>query len=70
MAAKVTVTGTIGPGNSVTSLVFNGVSEFTFDTVNNRLIININGEFTYVGISAATTVTCTISGGAYTLTVS
>jgi hypothetical protein len=72
MAATVTVTGTAGPGNTVTAGVFQNVTEFTFDCVNNLLSFKQSTTtlVTCISIAAATTITATKSGSTYTLVVS
>lgn len=71
MAATVTVTGTAGPGITVSALVFTNVTSFTIDAVNNMLNM-VQGSIPIPGISvnAATTVTATKSGATWTLTIS
>jgi hypothetical protein len=72
MPATVTVTGTVGPGNTITAGVFTGITSCRFDTVNNMLILERgdgNSPFE-VSIAAATTITATKSGSTYTFTVS
>jgi hypothetical protein len=70
--ATCTVTGKIGPGNTLTSTVLNNVTQFTFDPVNCRFIYVINDISNTIDISARTTVTVTLSAAAgnYTVTVS
>lgn len=70
MAATVTVTGTVGPGNTLTAGVFNGVTEIKIDTVQNMLYVQANDGPHEVSIAAATTITATKSGSTYTLTIS
>lgn len=75
MASKVTVTGKVGPGNTVTALVVNDVTYFGIDTKNEILRVVAGGndpsakgqEF---DIGAATTITVTVSGTDYTVVVS
>lgn len=71
MAATVTVTGTSGPAQTVSAVVFTNVSSFQIDAVNNMLNM-IQGSVPIPGISvaAATTVTATKSGSTWTLTIS
>jgi hypothetical protein len=72
--STVTVTGKIGPGNTVTSLVFSGVINFSIDTVNEVIeityLVNNERKIQQVEITSATTITCTVSGNNYTLTIS
>lgn len=71
MAATVTVTGTMGPGLTVTSQVFTEVTSFTIDAVNNLIKINAgDGRVVDISVAAAATVTATKSGSAWTLTIS
>jgi len=74
MSATVTVTGTVGPGNTLSAGVFSGVSEFTIDCVANMIYFtqpNASGNTRKeVSIAAATTITATKSGSTYTLTIS
>ena len=74
MSATVTVTGTVGPGQTLTTGVFSGVSEFTINCETNMIYFtqpaaqgNTRKE---VSINAATTVTATKSGTTWTLTIS
>lgn len=72
MAATVTVTGTAGPGQTVTAAVFTDVTSFSIDCVNNLISIT-PGDGTankIISITAATTITATKSGSTYTLTIS
>ncbi len=74
MPGTATVTGVIGPARAVTSTVFSNVSWFAIDT--NKEILDIEYNNTgrivrqQIEIAAATTITCTVSGNAYTLTIS
>lgn len=71
MSATVTVTGTSGAGLTVTALQFTAVDWFTIDTVNNLITMFRNGVvIPPISISAATTVTATKSGTAWTLVIS
>ncbi len=71
MAVTVTVTGTAGPGNTLTAAVFTNVSSFTIDSTDNMLTMNnADGRVVDVSIAAATTITATKSGSTYTLTIS
>jgi hypothetical protein len=73
MAATVTVTGVIGPGVTVSAVVFSNVSQFAFDC-NGKEILHL--EFSDgrapvdISIAAQTTITVTVSGSAYTVSVS
>jgi len=76
MANKITYTGKIGPGNTVTSLVFNNVTSAVFNYEKQTLDItfsnNPNGiQMTRsVTLAGVTTITHSISGTTYTITVS
>lgn len=75
MPSTVTVTGKVGPASTVTALVLTNVSKFSIDTTNELLTVEL-GEGSQppkvreFDISAATTITCTVSGNSYTLTIS
>jgi len=70
MAATVTVTGTTGPGKALTAQVFTDVESFTFVNGKELLVLNrAGGVTTYIDISTQTTITLTVSGTLYTLTV-
>lgn len=71
-SGTLTVTGTIGPGNTLTAAVFSDVIEFGFDIPNSLLKFRIGTHWNEIDISAATTITVTLSGAAgnYTITVS
>lgn len=71
--ASVTVTGTAGPGNTLTAAVFSNIASFGFNAVTAMLdMTDTNGKVTSISIAAATTVIVTLSGAAgnYTVTVS
>lgn len=68
--SQVTATGKMGPNLTLTAAVFNNVTQFDMNSDTNILSIWQGTKATHVSISAATTVTCTVSGGQYTLTVS
>jgi hypothetical protein len=70
MSATVTVTGTAGPGNTVSAAVFTGVTEFSIDCVNNLINFDSSVGRRCVSIAAAATITATKSGSTYTLTIS
>ena len=70
MAATLTLTGTVGPGNTLTAGVFSGVSEFTINADTNMVYFVQNGEHFEVSVNAATTVTATKSGTTWALTIS
>lgn len=72
MAATLTLTGTAGPGNTVTANVFTDVISFEIDCVNNLISFkqSTTSQVTCISITAATTITATKSGSTYTLTIS
>ncbi len=69
--ANLTITGKIGPGNSVTSLVLNNVQSIDFQIANDTIAVRVANErvltFDY---DATATVTYTISSGTATITIS
>lgn len=68
-----TVTGTMGPGNAITSGSFTNIMSMKFNAVTAMLELqDMNDKFINISIAAATTVTVTLSGAAgnYTVTVS
>jgi hypothetical protein len=71
MSATVTVVGTIGPGLTLPSQAFTGVTKFSFDCSGDdeMLVIEQDQKVTTVAIPAAVTITLTTSGTTYTLTV-
>lgn len=72
MSATVTVTGVVGPGIALTAAVFTGVAEFSFNTVNGEILkLTFIDDRTpvYISIAAATTITVTVSGSTYTVSV-
>ena len=71
MAATLTLTGTNGPGITVTATVFNDVHSFTIDSTTNMVQMNFaDGRVRFVSVNAATTVTATKSATTWTLTIS
>jgi len=71
MASTVTVTGKVGPGITATATVVNNVTSFAIDTVNEILSVFVGPDNRQqFDITAATTITCTVSGNNYTLTIS
>lgn len=70
MASTATVTGKTGPGGTLTAAVFNNVTSFKIETDSEMLELVTDGRILQVDISAATTITCTVSGNTYTLTIS
>lgn len=68
--SQVTATGKAGPGLTVTAQVFTPVSSFTVRTAEQLLDVVVNGVVQTVDIAGKTTFTVTVSGGAYTVSVS
>jgi len=69
-AARFTVTGKIGPGNTLTAAVFTNVTFFDVDCLKNVLHLVCDQGDKYIDISADTTWTVTITGTTYTMTIS
>lgn len=73
MAATVTVTGVIGPAVTVSASVFTNVASFGIACAGKEILTL---EFTdgrgplQISIAAATTITVTVSGQAYTVSIS
>ncbi len=74
MPSTATVTGKVGPERTMTAQVFNNVTFFSVKTAEEVLELDYtdgNGpRKSQIDISAATTITCTVSGANYTLTIS
>lgn len=70
--AKVTITSTTGPGQTVTAQVFTDVVDVEVDFVKNTLAITRSGAGStiYYDYSAIATVTWTIASGAATIAFS
>lgn len=70
--ATVTITGSTGPGQAVTSQKFTDVVDIEADFVRNVLIVTRAGAggIIYYDYSAIVTITWTISGGLSTLVFS
>jgi RNase adaptor protein for sRNA GlmZ degradation len=71
--ATVTVTGTSGPGLTLTAGVFTDVGKFTLNPVTAMLeMVKSDGEVINVSIAAATTILVVLSAafGNYTVTIS
>jgi hypothetical protein len=64
-----TVTGKAGPNIAVTAVVYTGVTQFDMNSDNNILTIWQGTKATMIAIEAAVTITVTVAGGQYTLTV-
>lgn len=68
-----TVTGTMGPGNAITSGSFTNIATIKFNAVTSMLeLVDVNDKVINISIAAATTVTVTLSAAAgnYTVVVS
>jgi hypothetical protein len=68
--SQVTVTGKVGPNISITAGVFANVTQFDMNSDNNILTIWQGTKATAVSITSATTITVTVSGGQYTVSIS
>jgi hypothetical protein len=69
MASTVTVTGTAGPGLTVSAVTFTGVTSFSIDTDSEMLTVVTNSVTKQVSIAAAATILVTVSGSNYTVTI-
>lgn len=69
MASTLTVTGVVGPALAVTAQVFTGVKSFLIDTQKEILTV-VTDRISDISIAAATTITVTVSGSDYTVTIS
>ena len=67
--ATVTITGKVGPGNTVTSLVLRDVKSINFQVANNTIQIVYGDKTQQFDYNATATVTYTISGSAATITI-
>jgi hypothetical protein len=68
-----TVTGTMGPGQAITSGSFTNIASMRFNAASAMLqLVDVNDKVTDISIAAATTVTVTLSAAAgnYTVVVS
>lgn len=70
MAATLTLTGVVGPGNALTAGVFTGVSEFSINANQNMIYFVQDGVHREVSVNAAATVTATKAANVWTLTIS
>lgn len=69
MASKLTITGVVGPAVSWSAKVFSKVTEIHLDTENEVLTFRDDGKLYEVSVGATTTLTFTVSGNAYSLTM-
>ena len=69
--ATVTVSGSTGPGQAVTTQKFTDVVDIEYDFVKNTVKITRSGAggITYYDYSASATITQTITGGVTTITI-
>ena len=70
MSATLTVTGTAGPGNTVSAVVFTNVTSFRVATETSMLYFVQDGMNREISIAAAATVTATKSATTWTVTIS
>lgn len=73
MPATVTVTGKIGPAVTMTAAVFTGVASFGINCFNAEVLsltFSDGRPPVDISIAAATTLTLTVSGDNYALTIS
>lgn len=72
MALTATLTGTTGPGVTVTAGVYQNVTEFNINSVNNVVSMRFSDGRApaFVSVNAAATVTATKSGFTWTVTIS
>ena len=71
MPATMTVTGTSGAGQALTSAVFSNITSFKIDTSSEMLeLVDNNGKVTNISIAAAATMTVTITApNTYAVTI-
>jgi hypothetical protein len=76
MPTKLTYTGGIGPGNAVTSLAFNNVTDLEFDFVKKVIIVTylatngIDPLVQSLDLNVLSTITWTTAAGVGTITMS
>jgi len=75
MPTKLTYTGGIGPGNSVTSLVFNNVVDMEFNFIDKVIIVSYldaagMNKVQSLDLNVLTTITWTTASGVGTITMS
>lgn len=71
MAGTVTLTGTAGAGAAVTAIPFTNVQTVLIDMDKNMItMVKDSVTISPISVAAATTVTATKSGNAWTLTIS
>lgn len=72
MPGTAVVTGVIGPARTLATQTFPNLVSFSVDTTNEILTV-VYGQpaiTVQIDIGAATTITCTVAGNVYTLTIS
>jgi hypothetical protein len=71
MPSTATVTAKTGPGNTVTALVLNNVTDISLSPAPNSVLKVVSSNGTdYFDISASTTITATIASGVVSFTIS
>ena len=70
MALTATLTGTAGPGVTVTAQAFTDVIDFTIHSNTNMIEMYRGFQTLFVSVAAAGTVTATKSGSTWTITIS
>lgn len=71
MPSTLTYTGTTGPGMTLTTQVFNDVTEYTFKVDRKVLMITwgIPSQISHLSLLPGQTITHTLVGGNHTVTV-
>ena len=70
MASTFTIDGAAGPGIEFQAQVFNNVEKFEMDPGKQLLYLTVeNGAVRSIDISTAATITVTVSGRNYTVTI-
>jgi hypothetical protein len=70
-SGNLTITAPVGPGDTVTSLVLNGVKSIKFDMANEVIeVVKDDGQILYFEYETIATVTYSISGEVATIAVS
>ena len=68
--ASLTITGTAGPGNTVTAGVYTGVTSINIDVANSMIsFVDSNGATQFIAVSTTLTVTVTVASGNWTITI-
>jgi len=70
LPSSATVTGATGPGLTLTTGAFTGVTNIQFIIPDNTLRLACDQGIVYISLSGSNTITMTASSGAYTLTIS